>query len=131
MLFDGTFHPAPEPTPPNPSEVKAGLTGYARNKRWQIENGGMLCGGVPIATDDRSKIMIIGARMAATSNPDWETVWYGADGQAYPLNSAAMIAISDAVEAHVNATFAIFAGVKADIDAGNITGVEAIDEAFG
>lgn len=106
------------------------LIAYAADKRWQIETGGIVLGGVPIATDDRSKIMIMGARVAAAANPDWETVWHGADGQTYPLNATSMIAISDAVEAHVNSTFSTFAAVKSDIAAGDITTTAEIDAAF-
>jgi hypothetical protein len=106
------------------------LVAYAADKRWRVEVGGISVDGVPVATDDRSKVMVIGARVAAQASPDWTTVWHGADGQTYPLNAAAMIAISNAVEAHVNATFATFATVKAGIDAGEITTTAAIDAAF-
>jgi hypothetical protein len=108
----------------------AGLIAYAADARWRREVGGILVGGVSVATDDRSKTMVLGARVAATANAAWETVWHGADGQIYPLNAAAMIAISDAVEAHVNGTFATFAIVKAEIEAGEITTLAEIDAAF-
>lgn len=116
--------------PPAPTLSEAQLTAYAADKRWRREVGGILVGTVPVATDDRSKTMVLGARVAAAANPAWETVWHGADGQTYPLNAAAMIAISDAVEAHVNATFATFAIVKAAIEAGEITTTAEIDAAF-
>lgn len=130
MLYDGAFHPAPEPEVPSAAEVKAALVAYAADRRWQIETGGVVIGGAPIATDDRSKIMIMCARVAAQAAPDWTTVWHGTDGVTYPLNAAAMIAISNAVEAHVNGTFATFASVKADIEAGEITTTAEIDESF-
>jgi hypothetical protein len=115
----------------NPTIVgKPALTSYAADKRWQKETGGTVVGGVPISTDDRSKIMIMGARVAAAADAEWTTVWHGSDGQTYPINATQMIAISDAVEAHVNATFATFASVKADIDAGDITTLAEIDAAF-
>lgn len=112
------------------NDPRARLLAYAANRRWQNEVGGTTVGSVPIATDDRSKTMVLGARVAAAADPGWETVWHGADGQTYPLNAAAMIAISNAVEAHVNATFATFAAVKADIEAGEITTFAEIDAAF-
>jgi hypothetical protein len=124
MDDEGGFHAPPDPPPVD-------LTAYAADVRWRKEVGGITLGGVPMATDDRSKIMIMGARVAAAANSGWETVWHGADGASYPLNAAQMIAISDAVEAHVNATFAVFSGVKADIDAGDITTPEEIESAFG
>lgn len=107
------------------------LLRYAANKRWEVETGGISVAGVPVATDDRSKIMIMGARVAAQANPDWTTVWHGTDGEIYPLNAAQMIAISDAVEAHANATFAAFAAVKTAIEDGEITAIEQVDQALG
>ena len=107
------------------------LLRYAANRRWEVETGGIVIAGVPIATDDRSKTMILGARVAAAVNPQWTTVWHGSDGQTYPLNAAQMIAISNAVEAHVNATFASFADVKSAIEDGVIKTFEQVDQALG
>jgi hypothetical protein len=45
---------------------------YAATKRLEEETSGITVGGVPIATDDRSKIMIIGARVAAAADPKRE-----------------------------------------------------------
>ena len=106
------------------------LIAYAADKRWQKETGGITVAGVSVATDDRSKQMIIGARLAANSDPNWTTQWVGADGAIYPINAAAIIAISDTVQAHVNACFTTYALVKADIDSGTITTTAEIDAAF-
>jgi hypothetical protein len=84
---------------------------------------------MPHATDDRSKQMIIGARIAANADPDWTTQWVGADGSVHPVDAAIVIAISDAVQAHVNACFVTYAVVKADIDAGDITTKQEVDSA--
>lgn len=129
-LVGGEFLPPLPPEPPSPTAVREALRAYARDRRWQAETAGISIAGVPVATDDRSKMMIIGARMAAEASPEWGTVWQGADGGSYPLDAAAMIAISDAVQAHVNATFATLAGVLNDIEAGDITTREEIDSAF-
>lgn len=126
-VLDGDDLVAP---PPPPAPTKADLTKYAAAARWRREVGGVLVGSVPVATDDRSKMMVTGAAVAAARDPEWETVWHGADGQTYPINAAAMLAISAAVEAHVNATFATFATVKADIEAGEVTAFAEIDAAF-
>lgn len=56
--------------PPRPAPSKADLLSYAADKRWQVETGGLVIGGVPVATDDRSKIMIIGARVKALFGRD-------------------------------------------------------------
>jgi hypothetical protein len=104
--------------------MSPGLT----NDRSIIERRCVLIG--PIAMDDRSQTKILGARVAASANPNWQTVWSGADGGSHPLEAAAMIAISNAVEAHINGVFVTFAGVKADIEAGEITTTDEIDAAF-
>jgi len=127
MIYaDGEFSPPQPPPPP----TKAELLAYAGDMRWRRETGGITVAGVAIATDDRSKAMIVGARVAAEANGDWSTNWHGADGQIYPIDSVTMIAISAAVEAHVNSGFATFAAVKADIEAGTITTRAEIDAAF-
>jgi hypothetical protein len=109
---------------------KAALVAYASDKRWRREVRGIVVAGVPVATDDRAKLMITGARLAATSDPQWSTVWHGTDGQTYPVDVPAMIAISDAVQGHVNSGFATFATVKTAIDAGSITTTAEVDAAF-
>lgn len=116
-------------TAPQPPVVD--LLAYAADARWRRETGGILVGSVPVSTDDRSKLMITGARVAAAADPDWSTTWSGSDGNIYPLDVAAMVAISDAVQAHVNASFATFATVKVAIEAGTITTMAEIDAAFG
>jgi len=106
------------------------LLANAELARWRTEVGGITVGGVRIATDDRSKLLIAGARMAADADPgNWSTVWQTGSG-GVPLNAAAMIAISNAVQAHVNACFLKFSEVANDIAADVITDTEAIDAAF-
>lgn len=106
------------------------LIAYAANKRWQKEVGGITVSGIPVATDDRSKLMMTGARVAAAADPEWSTQWAGMDGSIYPLTAAQVVAISDAVQAHVNNCFAIFATVKTGIDNSTITSAAQIDAAF-
>lgn len=126
---DGSGFSAPTiPQPPVPTEAE--LVAHAAERRWRFETGGITVAGVPVLTDDRSKLMIAGARLAAMAGPDWTTPWHGADGGIYPLDAAAIVAISDAVSAHVQASFATFAAVKAAIVDGTITTTAEIDAAF-
>ena len=106
------------------------LTSYARDVRWRREIGGMSWNGVPIATDDSSKVKIAGARIAAQADPTFETTWYGADGEGVVVDAALIIQLSDAVLAHVDGTFTTFGQVKAAITAGSITTQEQVDQAF-
>jgi hypothetical protein len=125
-----------EPIPPldqqEPSapETAAELVAYAALRRWLKEVSGVTVSGISVATDDRSKIMIIGARVAAEADANWQTTWIGANGDAYPVDASAMIAISAAVQAHVNACFVTFAALRAGILAGEVTTAAEIDAAF-
>ena len=109
--------------------TKARLLAFAADKRWRVETGGITVGGVPLSTDDRSKLMITGARIKADNDPDFTTPWVAADGSVSTVNAATIIAISDAVLAHVAACFAAYDGIKADIEAGSITTAAEIDAA--
>jgi len=106
------------------------LAAYAAMKRYNKEVGGTTIGGVPVLTDDRSKMLIIGACVAASADPTWTTVWQGADGNAYPLNATQMVAVGNGVQAFVSLCFGIYATTKAAIEAGTITALAQIDAAF-
>lgn len=104
-----------------PGLRRRALVAHAADLRWRREVAGLAVAGIPVATDDRSKLMITGARLAALDNPGWTTIWHGADGGSYQLDATAILAISSAVEAHVNACFERFAEVKGLIEAGTVT----------
>jgi hypothetical protein len=106
------------------------LVSYASQRRWLKEVGGITLGGVPISTDDRSKQMILGARVAAMANENFTTTWVAADGSLHQMNAALLTAISDAVLEHVRSVFATYAEVLAAIDNGEITSKAQIDAAF-
>lgn len=116
------------PAPYAPPAVD--LVAYAADRRWRKETGGITLAGIPIATDDRSKLMIMGSRLSAQADAEWSTVWIGADGNAYPIDAATIVQISDAVAAHVNACFAIFVELKAAIEGGTVTTTSQVDAAF-
>lgn len=105
------------------------LSTYASSKRYAKEIGGITVSGVPVATDDRSKLLIAGARIKADANPGFTTKWKTASGFV-PIDAATIITISDAVLAHVNDCFEIEETMLDDIDAGTITTREQIDAAF-
>lgn len=121
--YDGKTFAAPKP----PKVAKGDLITYAANKRWQIEIGGITLNDVLVATDDRSKLMIMGARIKAAADPNYAEGWKAASGNFLMLDAATLIAISDAVQAHVSACFAAEAVVVAEITAGKITTTEQID----
>lgn len=113
-----------------PNFLKDKLDDYAKAVRYAKEVGGLIVGGMQIATDDRSKQMIIGARIAADANPSFTTPWVTASGDIVAVDAPTMIAISNAVLAHVGSCFAAYAAAKTQIDAGQATTTAAIDALF-
>lgn len=114
----------------SPHGLWVDLAAYAADARWRREVGGVVVDGLAVATDDRSKTMLIGARLAAMADPAWSTVWRASDGAAHPLDAAQMIALADAVSAHVNETFAIHARVAERIATGAVVTREHVDAEF-
>ncbi|WP_158259802.1 DUF4376 domain-containing protein [Phyllobacterium phragmitis] len=113
-----------------PPSAPVDLVAYTAQKRWETEVGGIVVNGLIVATDDRSKIMISGARVAAQSNPEFTTDWKSQDGTFVTIDAAAVVAISDAILAHVSGCFSIEAAIIADIMAGVITAPAEIDAVF-
>lgn len=81
-----------------------------------------------MATDDRSKLMITGARVKADKDAAFTTNWKTPAGFV-EIDAATIIAISNAVLDHVDASFAIEGAVLAGIEAGTITTQAQIDAA--
>ena len=73
--------------------------------RYSIEIGGVYAGGVTIATDDRSKSLLTGARVRAEADNTRTFKWKGVDGFV-ELTAAQIIAISDIVAEFVEHCFA-------------------------
>lgn len=123
---------------PGPSEIAAwqaqpeyvDLAAYASSVRWQKEVSGIVVSGIQVATDDRSKQMIMGARIAAEADDSFTTPWVTADGNVVTLNAQQIIGVSNAVLAHVAECFAAFGTVRSSIIAGTITTTTQIDQAF-
>ena len=63
-----------------PQTTASDLIAYAAAARWRKETGGITVFGIPVKTDDRSKQMVMGARIAADIDPDFTTPWIAADG---------------------------------------------------
>lgn len=85
-------------------EVKAERKAALAARRYEAECGGILFNGAPIATDDRSKTLLNGKYRTAEKNPAMLHRWKSEAGEVV-LDSATVIAIGDAVSAHVQACF--------------------------
>jgi hypothetical protein len=114
------------PPPPPPVDLHA----YAASVRYQRETGGITVNGVPVATDDRSKLMITGARIAADADAGFTTQWKLATGAFTSIDAATVIAISNAVSDFVADCFAKEAELAAAITGGSITTTSQVDAAF-
>lgn len=82
--------------------------------RYKIETGGTIVNGMAVATDDRAKLMLNGARNAALADEEFVTKWKTPQGF-ITLSAAQIIALSDAVAAHVNKCFMAEATVAANV----------------
>ena len=95
-------------------------------RRNHAMNSGITVAGVPVHTDDQSQSRIMGAALAATIDPDTTVKWKASDGGFVMLDATTIIAIAQAIRAHVQACFdreaellaALSAGDEYDIDDG-------------
>lgn len=122
--------PIAEAMPDQAVDIKKSLQLYTAEKRWQKETGGFELNGLYIATDDRSKLMLSGARVAAEADPNFTTQWKTADGAFVSLSAPQLVAISNAVLAHVSMCFALEAQVLSQIADGTISNRTQVDFAF-
>ena len=103
--------------------------------RYQKETGGITYNGIvtfggdgiTIPTDRDSRANMTGAYIKAKDNPDYTVDWKLPSGFV-PLTASEIIAIADAVEAHVKDCFTAEAQVLQNID--NYTTIEEVKEAF-
>ena len=116
-------------TPFSSDELAGLLIQRAAAKRYEKEVSGIAVGGLTVATDDRSKMMIIGARMAAVADPAWTTAW-AAGTQFVTVDAPTIIAISNSVQAHVNACFSAYKAAVEGINSGAIVTFEAVDAEY-
>lgn len=85
---------------------------------------GTSVGGITVATDDTSQSRITGAALAVTLDPE-ATIQWKAGGGFVVLTAAQVIAIAQAVRAHVQACFDREAELLAALDAGEAYDPEA------
>lgn len=105
------------------------LETYTAAKRYEKEVGGIMIAGMPISTDDRSKLMIAGARMKAEGDSGFTTKWKTSDGR-IALDAATIITVSNAVLTHVNECFELEDQVLTKIADGDITTRDQVDTFF-
>jgi len=108
------------------------LKTYNDDLRYRKETGGLtLSTGMPIKTDDRSKIHINGVRVAILEAPVGATAkWHAADGTIWTLDIAGANLMSNELQIFVNNVYKVSAQVLDDIGTGTITTLAQIDAAY-
>lgn len=107
---------APEPEPP----AEPDWLSLIAARRYQAEIGGIELAGLPIATDDRSKLLINGAALRASREPGYTLRWKTGD-DFIDLSGAQVLAMADAVADHVQRCFDREAELQAAVADGSIT----------
>ncbi len=111
----------------HPALSQADLKAYAAEKRWAKETGGTVVLGTPIPTDDRAKVLLLGAAM---SMADTDTAPFVVGAVAVTLTGAQFKALYAGLVAHVQACFTLQSTCIAAIDAGTITTKAHVDQHF-
>lgn len=73
-------------------------------KRYDVEVSGITVGGVRVNTDRETQSILTGARILAKEDAGYSVNWKTSSGWA-ALNAATIIAVADAVAAHVQGAF--------------------------
>ncbi|HDS1694761.1 TPA: DUF4376 domain-containing protein [Pseudomonas putida] len=97
-------------------------------RRYQAEIGGIELAGLPIATDDRSKLLINGAAARATRDSSYVLKWKTDEGF-IDLPADQVLTMADAVADHVQACFDREAELQAAVADGTIT-AEMIEQGW-
>lgn len=100
------------------------LVAFIAEKRWRVETGGVPFGGMILPSDDRAKMLIMGAA-GAMANGDSAPFVMG--GTIVTLTGAQFKAAHAAIVAHVQACFTKQAQLLAERSAGSITTVEQVE----
>jgi hypothetical protein len=109
-LFNGTTFIQPAANNYTPAQIR----GYAAQKRWETETGGISFeprGGpsqgvmLPVNTSRESQSAINGAATAATRYEPFATQWKGTDNVFYPIDADTMILMGGSLQWHVKRCF--------------------------
>jgi len=97
-------------------EAKAAKKDEIAAARFAAETGGIVVGGAEIRTDRESQAMITGAALKAIQDAEYSCSWK-TDGGFVQLSAPQILAIADAVRAHVQECFDHERALNALVDA--------------
>lgn len=82
-------------------QLRALVTENRRNK----ENGFILFGNIPIATDSVSQSKMLGVYVMALSNPEYQVRWKANDGTFHTFNASQIMSMSIQVRDYIQSVF--------------------------
>lgn len=91
-----------------------------RDRRDAAIASGLFFAGMPVGTDDQSQARVMGAAMSAMLDSRYSVSWKTAGGEFVTLTAPQVIALAQAMRAHVQACFDREAALLADLAAGQI-----------
>lgn len=108
------------------------LAAYAASERYRAEIGGMTFNGHRFDTDrDVGQIKIARAELKALSSPAYTIPNFKTTaGEFVALSNAEIVALGDALDAHIQACFAVEAEVGRRVAASTIATLEQVDALF-
>lgn len=101
---------------PTLEDLKAAKREEIAAARYNAEISGITLSGAEIRTDRQSQALITGAALAATADVDYSVTWKAVNGF-ITLSAAQIIAVAQAVRAHVEACFTREAALQELIEA--------------
>jgi hypothetical protein len=121
---DGTY----TATPKDLDTLKGLWRRKLKARRDKSQFGGMVMSGIALQTDIESQTKYVGAAVAAMLDSQYLVTWKTADGNFVELTAVQIIGISQAVRAHVQATYDNEAHLNEYITAaGDLNALEQID----
>jgi len=114
-----------------PGPTVESLSSRLAQRRWEEETGGVDFASINVATDDRSKLMLLGAADQARRDSGFTTRWK-TDAGWIELNATQLVAAADAVRAHVQACFAREAELadQLQVEGADLTALQSAIEQF-
>lgn len=108
------------------------LAAYAASERYRAEVGGMTFKGHRFATDrEAGQTKITSAETKALRSPDYAIpAFKTASGEFIALSSSDILALGDALDAHVQACFSVEAEVGRGVADGSIATLDDVDALF-
>lgn len=104
IIADENGYPIAIDTPPH-VRTRESLLADVAAKRWQVETGGIVIAGYPIATDRESQAQLTSSYASLKYGLISSTHWKAADGRFIILALAEMEQIVQAVASHVRSCF--------------------------